>query len=141
MPLLSDAKTCFVGTQPITTIMAGTNLVWQADPDGRNCDDTGKPVKPLNFAVATFSGNASQYVCEWSRGSTTTGWKTTTEIKLAGSAAWTNAKTVEYPAVNTFYNKTEFGPDATTQRQTEVRAKNIDPLGNESCYVYTFPLN
>ena len=28
MPLLSDAKTCFVGTQPITTIMAGGVRVW-----------------------------------------------------------------------------------------------------------------
>ena len=28
MPLLSDAKTCYVGTQPITKIFAGTQLVW-----------------------------------------------------------------------------------------------------------------
>ena len=28
MPLLSDAKTCYVGTQPIKKIYAGTQLVW-----------------------------------------------------------------------------------------------------------------
>ena len=28
MPLLSDAKNCYVGTQPITKIYAGTQLVW-----------------------------------------------------------------------------------------------------------------
>lgn len=32
MPLLNDAKTCYVGTQPITKIYAGTQLVW---PDQR----------------------------------------------------------------------------------------------------------
>lgn len=30
MPLLSDAKTCYVGTTPITNIYAGTQLVWGA---------------------------------------------------------------------------------------------------------------
>ena len=30
MPLLSDSKTCYVGTQPITKIYAGTQLVWGA---------------------------------------------------------------------------------------------------------------
>ena len=28
MPLLNDAKTCYVGTTPITNIYAGTQLVW-----------------------------------------------------------------------------------------------------------------
>ena len=28
MPLLNDAKTCYVGTQPITKIYAGTQMVW-----------------------------------------------------------------------------------------------------------------
>ena len=28
MPLLSDAKTCYVGTTPITKIYAGSQLVW-----------------------------------------------------------------------------------------------------------------
>ena len=28
MPLLNDAKTCYVGTQPITKIYAGQQLVW-----------------------------------------------------------------------------------------------------------------
>ena len=32
MPLLNDAKTCFVGTQPITTIMAGSVQVWSKGP-------------------------------------------------------------------------------------------------------------
>lgn len=32
MPLLSDAKTCYVGTQPITTIMAGSVQVWPKGP-------------------------------------------------------------------------------------------------------------
>ena len=30
MPLLNDAKTCFVGTTPITKIYAGSQLVWGA---------------------------------------------------------------------------------------------------------------
>ena len=30
MPLLNDAKTCYVGTTPITKIYAGTQLVWGA---------------------------------------------------------------------------------------------------------------
>ena len=38
MPLLNDAKTCFVGTTPITTIMAGSVQVW---PKGSHI--SGKP--------------------------------------------------------------------------------------------------
>ena len=30
MPLLDDAKTCYVGTTPITKIYAGSQLVWDA---------------------------------------------------------------------------------------------------------------
>ena len=33
MPLLDDAKTCYVGTTPITTIMAGSVQVWPKGPD------------------------------------------------------------------------------------------------------------
>ncbi len=33
MPLLNDAKTCYVGTQPITKIYAGTELVWPKVPE------------------------------------------------------------------------------------------------------------
>ena len=139
MPLISDSKKIMVGNTEISKVYAGSLLVW--DGDGRNCDDTGKPAKPLNFAVATASGSPSQYVTEWLRGSMTTGWKTTTELKVAGSNEWTNKKTVDFPVVNTFYNKTDFGPNASLQRQTEVRCQNIDPSGNVSCYVYTFPIN
>ena len=32
MPLLNDAKACFVGNQPITTIMAGSVQVWPKGP-------------------------------------------------------------------------------------------------------------
>jgi hypothetical protein len=32
MPLLNDAKACYVGTQPITKIYAGTDLVWPKGP-------------------------------------------------------------------------------------------------------------
>ena len=32
MPLLNDAKTCYVGTTPITTIMAGSVQVWPKGP-------------------------------------------------------------------------------------------------------------
>ena len=32
MPLLNDAKICYVGTQPITTIMAGSVQVWPKGP-------------------------------------------------------------------------------------------------------------
>ena len=32
MPLLNDAKTCYVGNQPITTIMAGSVQVWPKGP-------------------------------------------------------------------------------------------------------------
>ena len=32
MPLLNDATTCYVGTQPITTIMAGSVQVWPKGP-------------------------------------------------------------------------------------------------------------
>ena len=33
MPLLNDAKTCYVGTTPITTIMAGSVQVWPKGPE------------------------------------------------------------------------------------------------------------
>jgi hypothetical protein len=138
MPLLDDAKNCFVGQTQIKQIYAGTQLVW---PKGRDCDNSGRPVVPANFRVDTYSGNSSQYACAWHRtpGQETTGWQTTTELKLAGSNSWTNKKTVSYPSVFTVYNKTEFGPNPTLQKQTEVRCKNIDPDGNTSCFVYTFP--
>ena len=106
-----------------------------------NCDNSGRPVVPANFRVDTYINNSSQYACAWHRtpGQETTGWQTTTELKLAGSNSWTNKKTVSYPSVFTVYNKTEFGPNPTLQKQTEVRCKNIDPDGNTSCFVYEFP--
>ena len=139
MPLISDSKKIMVGSTEISKVYAGSLLVW--DGDGRNCDDAGKPAKPVLFAVTTLSTDSSQYVTEWDPGSTTTGWKTTTELKLAGSNEWTNKKTADYPSINTFYNKTDFGPNSSLQRQTEVRSQHIDPSGNESCFVYAFPLN
>ena len=45
MPLLSDAKTCYVGTTPITKIMAGSVQVW---PTGSIV--SGKPY-PINAYV------------------------------------------------------------------------------------------
>ena len=63
MPLLNDAKTCYVGTQPITKIYAGTELVWpktldyiynndfmwpkQASLPANDSDSYGGPVLPL----------------------------------------------------------------------------------------------
>ena len=32
MPLLNDAKTCYFGTTPITSIYAGTQIVWPKGP-------------------------------------------------------------------------------------------------------------
>ena len=139
MPLISDSTKIYVGNTEISKVYAGSSLVW--DGDGRNCDDAGKPGKPVGLAVATPSFSQSQYIAEWSRGSTATGWKTTTELKVAGSNKWTNKKTADFPTVYTLYNKTDFGPNASLQRQTEVRCQNIDPSGNVSCYVYTFPIN
>ena len=46
MPLLNDAKTCYVGTQPITTIMAGGVKVWP-----KSCvhtDGRPSPLPPAN---------------------------------------------------------------------------------------------
>ena len=140
MPLLDDAKTCYVGTQPITRILAGTSQVWVTD--GRDCDDAGKPPSPGNFRVATYAGDASKYACVWQWvmvPGATDGWKIETELKLSGTNAWTNKKLAEYPFNYLTYNKTAFGPNATAQRQTEVRARNIDASGNASCYVYEFP--
>tara|TARA_B100001741_G_scaffold203635_1_gene168129 strand:+ start:320 stop:1459 length:1140 start_codon:yes stop_codon:yes gene_type:complete len=62
MPLLDDAKTCYVGTQPITTIMAGSAQVWPKGP----------PIVPevvgnwlFNGTVTNFNGPAD----DWSIGS------------------------------------------------------------------------
>ena len=46
MPLLSDAKTCYVGTQPITKIYAGTQFVWGA-----------LQLRMVAFRVLGFPGN------------------------------------------------------------------------------------
>ena len=45
MPLLSDAKTCYVGTQPITKIFAGTQFVWGSSQ-----------LRLVNFSVLGQSG-------------------------------------------------------------------------------------
>lgn len=50
MPLLDDAKTCYVGTTPITTIMAGSVQVW---PKG-----TPPPVGPFDY-LTLYNGNRS----------------------------------------------------------------------------------
>ena len=64
-----------------------------------------------------------------------------TELKISGTNTWTNKKSVEFPWAGTIYEKITFGPNPEAQRQTEVRARNIDASGNESCYVYAFPFN
>lgn len=50
MPLLSDSKTCYVGTTPITKIYAGTQFVWGA--------------LHLRLVIASISGLAS-FVAEF----------------------------------------------------------------------------
>ena len=142
MPLLDDAKACYVGTQPITRIMAGTDQVWLAD--GRDCDDAGRPGRPGNFAVGTWANDASMYACQqqWNQvPGAAGGWKMETELKIFGSNTWTNKKSAEFPYMITVYEKKAFGPNPEAQKQTEVRCRNIDVRGNESCYVYAFPFN
>ena len=137
MPLISDSKSVYVGTTPITRVMAGTILVWE---NGRDCDDAGKPGRPVNFRVDTLFNDASQYGCtlQW-QAVNGTNWKFETELKLSGANSWTNKKFADYPLNYTSYKKNEFGPNPTLQKQTEVRCRIIDPSGNESCYVYEFP--
>ena len=47
MPLLNDAKTCYVGTTPITTIMAGSVQVWPKGPP--------PPVGPFDY-ITLYKG-------------------------------------------------------------------------------------
>lgn len=57
MPLLDDAKTCYVGTTPITTIMAGSVQVW---PKG-----TPPPVGPFDRLMlyqGTQTGSAGLFL-------------------------------------------------------------------------------
>ena len=58
MPLLSDAKSLFVGTQPITKVMAGTQLVWP-----KSCEyDKGRPdpLPPENNGPAMLCSMAME---------------------------------------------------------------------------------
>ena len=57
MPLLSDAKSCFVGTTPVNKIYAGSDLVW---PKGVYPDTPG----PFDMFYFPFENSTSSF-CPW----------------------------------------------------------------------------
>ena len=75
MPLLSDAKTCYVGTQPITKIYAGTQFVWPKSVveiiDFNNPEwNILSPAQPIMYTTqCAFSWSLSGDLCEmWKNG-------------------------------------------------------------------------
>ena len=55
MPLLDDAKTCYVGTTPITTIMAGSVQVWPKGPP--------PPFRNVRIWYTRFQGGGGNALC------------------------------------------------------------------------------
>ena len=142
MPLLNDAKTCYVGTQPITTIMAGSVQVWPYVHD--NCDLPGRPARPEHIDIFTTPSISPKwnvavpayesYELEWSPG-----WYWTSELELNGSAVWTNLQRIEYPFLShNLYKTNDFGSNVNERENCLIRVQFFKPSGESSCFQYAF---